>query len=285
MELLRQILGLIKVRIALAVVLSSAVGYLVVSHGIDNRLIWLSLGVFILASGSAAINQLQEWRFDLLMERTSGRALPSGTIRRQPAILLASGLSVGGVLILFITCGWLSALLGLFTLAWYNLVYTPLKTKTSFALFIGALVGAVPPAIGFTTAGGTLASEKLLLLSLFYFIWQVPHFLLLLLRYGDEYLKAGFKPLNKYLNLRQLCALTFVWIIALIVIASFLSLAGLIRRDFFIILQITVSLIFAGLSLPVLNPSNHEKHLPRMFRLINGFMLLISHFVMLDQII
>lgn len=280
----KQFAGLLKVRIALAVVLSAAVGYLVLNGQVDDRLVWLSVGVFLLAAGSAAINQIQEIGFDAKMQRTAGRALPAGLIEKRPAVLLALALSMAGVAVLWITCGWLPAALGLFTLLWYNLVYTPLKPYTPFALIIGALVGAVPPAIGFSAAGGSLSSETLWLLAGFYFVWQVPHFLLLLLRYGDEYVRAGFRPLSRYLSIRQMAMLTFVWIVALVAAGAFLTLSGLIRRELFVWLQILVSIAFVAVAVPLLNPAAHERHIPRMFRIINGFMLLMSHFLMLDQI-
>jgi len=153
---------LIKVRIALAVVLSTAVGYLVVNHAADDLLVWVSLGVFLLASGSAAINHLQEAGQDASMERTAGRPIPSGNISRPVAMGIALALSLGGITILWVTGGWLPALLGLITLAWYNAVYTPLKTVTPYALLIGALVGAIPPAIGYTAAGGGIEEVNLL---------------------------------------------------------------------------------------------------------------------------
>ncbi len=282
--IVKQVAGLIKARIALAVVLSAAVGYLVVNGQVDDGLVWLSVGVFLLAAGSAVINQIQEMRFDALMARTAERALPAGAINRNPALVLALALTLSGISLLWVTCGWIPALLGLFTLLWYNLVYTPLKPYTPFALIIGALVGAIPPAIGFTAAGGSLGSEILWMLALFYFVWQVPHFLLLLLRYGDEYIKAGFRPLSRYLTIRQMAMLTFVWIVALVSVGAFLTLSGLIRRDLFVILQAIVSIAFVAVSVPLLYPAAHERHIPRMFRLINGFMLLMSHFIMLDQI-
>lgn len=284
-EQLKILGGLIKVRIALAVVLSTAVGYLAFNHRVDDLLVWVSLGVFLLASGSAAINHLQEAQSDGLMARTSDRPLPSGKLSVISAILIALGFSLAGVVVLFITCGWLPALLGLFTLVWYNAVYTPLKSRTPYALLIGALVGAIPPAIGYTAAGGGLTDASLLLLCVFYFVWQVPHFLLLLLRYGDEYLHAGFKPLSQFLMIKQLSALTLTWIVSLVIVAAFLPVAGLIARPAFMIVQGVVSLIFIAVSIPILKPANHSRHLPRMFRIINGFMLLISHLVMLDQLL
>jgi heme o synthase len=281
---LKAFTSLIKLRVGLAVVLSAAVGYLVQNHQSDILLVITSLGVLMLASGSAALNHWQEHRRDGMMERTAHRPIPSGTYSRNTALVIAGVLILSGTTILMAFAGIIPAVLGVATLVWYNFVYTPLKVKTSYALLIGALVGAFPPAIGFTAAGGDILDPMLLIICLFYFVWQVPHFFLLLLKYGDDYLKAGFKPLNRTVPHKSLARLTFLWIVALVFCALLFPLFGLIHRDLYLGVLVASGLGLILGSLPLVRHASVDPHIPRMFRIINLFMLLVSHLLMFENI-
>jgi protoheme IX farnesyltransferase len=107
-----------------------------------------------------------------------------------------------------------SMLLGVFTVLWYNGVYTPLKRVSAFAAIPGGVVGSVPPMIGWTAAGGDPADPRILAVAFFFFVWQVPHFWLLLLRIGDDYARAGLPTLTRVFTRRQLARIVYVWMIA-----------------------------------------------------------------------
>jgi protoheme IX farnesyltransferase len=94
----------------------------------------------------------------------------------------------------------------------YNVIYTGLKKKTTLAIIPGALVGAVPPLIGYTAAGGAMTDMAIILFALFMFLWQMPHFWLLLLRYGEEYEKAGIKTFHRILSDSTIVRLVMAWI-------------------------------------------------------------------------
>jgi heme o synthase len=276
--------GLIKLRVTLAVVLSAAVGYLMAKPVAETMLFVVSAGVFLLSAGSAVLNHVQERHLDARMERTKNRPVASGKVSAKTAGITAVMLAIAGFVLLLVFTGWLSATLGLVTLGIYNGVYTPLKRITPYALLPGGLVGAIPPAIGYTAAGGALLSDHLAIICLFFFVWQVPHFLLLLLLYGEEYAKAGFKTLNLFFSSQMLSTITWLWMITLACATILLATAGIVSyKPYKYVLTIaTVTLLVA--TLPVLNPKNHQRIVPRMFRWINLFMVLIAHLVMFQHL-
>jgi heme o synthase len=275
---------LLKLRVSLAVVLSTAVGYVMVSHSADTLLFIVSAGVLLMAMGSAVLNHVQEHRRDSLMERTRSRPVPAGMITPPAGAILGTALAISGLLLLLLFAGPMPATLGLTTLLLYNAIYTPLKALTPYALLPGSLVGAIPPAIGFAAAGGNIFNPHLITVCLFFFIWQVPHFLLLLLKYGDEYLNAGFKTLNRYIPTRALAAITLVWMTALAISAMILVTTGVISHTpYVIILAISSATLFIA-SIPIVNTTRHPRLIPRMFRWINIFMVLVAHLIMFQHL-
>ena len=119
------------------------------------------------------------------MKRTAGRPIPAGVISVSRAILFATGSALLGTALLMLTGAPLAAGIGVFTLLWYNLVYTPLKRITAFAVLPGALVGALPPLIGWTAAGGIPWDMQIITVAFLLFVGQMPHYWLLLLKIGN----------------------------------------------------------------------------------------------------
>jgi heme o synthase len=105
----------------------------------------------------------------------------------------------------------------LLNLIWYNGIYTPLKKINPLAIIPGSLVGSIPPAVGWTAAGGNILDPQIIILSFFFFIWQIPHFWLLLLIFGKDYENAGFPTLMQIFSSDQLARITFIWIVATVV--------------------------------------------------------------------
>lgn len=192
------------------------------------RALVAACAVFLLACGASALNQVQERRLDAMMDRTKHRPVASGAMRPGKALVLALFLIAVG-LVLLARSGELPAALGCLALFWYNGVYTFLKKRSAFAAVPGALVGAVPPAIGWTSAGGPLLDPALLALCILLFLWQVPHFWLLAIRYHDDYERAGLPTPFSVLSRRQVNRLTFIWIIAIAAATLALPLFGLVR--------------------------------------------------------
>jgi protoheme IX farnesyltransferase len=192
----------------------------------------LALSVFLLACGSSALNQYQERGIDALMERTRNRPIPSGIIRPPRALLFALVLLGIGLSVIEVTGGLKVLLLGMFAVCWYNGLYTPLKRKSAFAVIPGALIGAVPPTIGWVAGEGYFFSPKLWAMSFLFFMWQVPHFWLIMLNFGREYEGAGLPSLKNIFTESQLRRITFHWIFALAVSSTCISLYGLADAPF-----------------------------------------------------
>ncbi len=139
-----------------------------------------------------ALNCYLERQSDRFMARTQKRPLPSG--RMEPALALGFGLSLAGVSLPALALGanLLTAALGLVALLSYVLVYTPLKSRTSAAMLVGAVPGALPPLMGWTAVTGQVDRAGFVLFSIL-FLWQIPHFLAIALFRKEEYAAAGLK--------------------------------------------------------------------------------------------
>jgi protoheme IX farnesyltransferase len=190
--LVSAIFSLTRLPLSLAVSFTALVGSILETGGIGTASLWAFAGVLALSFGASALNQHDERREDAIMKRTKMRPLPSGLMSPKAALASAAVLIAAGLCVLFIFTTCVAALVGLFGIVWYNLVYTKLKKKTMYAVLAGAVVGALPPIIGWLGAGGGIFHPAILSFALFMFLWQVPHFLILTLVFEREYENAGF---------------------------------------------------------------------------------------------
>lgn len=183
---------LTKPRITFLIVLTSAAGFGLASRRSIDYLALVSalLGIALLSSGIATLNQYAERDLDGLMRRTAGRPLPSGKLAPWEALAFGAGLTIAAEVYLLLLVNPLSALLGLTVIAGYLFGYTPLKTRSSLSTVVGAFPGAVPPLIGWTAATGTLSIEGWVLFAIL-FLWQFPHFLAIAWMYREDYSRAG----------------------------------------------------------------------------------------------
>jgi heme o synthase len=183
---------LTKPRITFLIVLTSAAGFALASRGKVDFLALASalLGIGLLSSGIATLNQYAERDLDGLMRRTAGRPLPTGRLMPWEALAFGVTLTVIAEAYLLLFVNPLSAWLGLTVIAGYLFGYTPLKTRTSLSTLVGAFPGAVPPLIGWTAARGTISIEAWVLFAIL-FLWQFPHFLSIAWMYREDYSRAG----------------------------------------------------------------------------------------------
>jgi protoheme IX farnesyltransferase len=242
-------------------------------------------GIFFLACGAAALNHYQERSTDLLMDRTKNRPIPSGTVSSGVVLLISFAFLLSGCVTLLLKSNLLTLGIGLLTFVWYNGVYTPLKKVFSLAIIPGSLVGALPPLAGWAAAGGSVLDPKILLIAAFFFIWQIPHFWILLLVYGKDYDKGGFPTLTNTFSNRQLMNITFCWIILTIVIALSFNFFGILNYFFTGIFLVMLCIWLFIHSLKFLRSTGESKVVKNMFISINIFTLLIITALSLDKLV
>lgn len=187
---------LVKFRLSLLVVMTSAVGYIMASPAPMNwlALLWTVVGTMLCACAANGLNQIIERRRDAMMERTSGRPVPAGLLSPQHAWVFCLLLGYGGLCMLALLVNLAAAGLALMTMAIYVLIYTPMKVHTTLNTLVGAVVGGIPPMIGWVAASGTITTGAWILAAIL-FVWQLPHFLSLAWLYREDYARAGFKML------------------------------------------------------------------------------------------
>jgi protoheme IX farnesyltransferase len=195
-QVIREYLKLTKPRIALLIVISTAVGY---CYGVGRGFDFFSfvnalLGTTLLASGAATLNQWMERDWDAQMKRTKMRPIPAGTVKTERALLFGVVVTVAGVAELWMFCNPLTAGLGLLTSLGYLFAYTPLKRLHPICTTVGAIPGAMPPLIGFAAASSHLGVDAWVLFSIL-FLWQFPHFHAIAWMYREDYERAGVKML------------------------------------------------------------------------------------------
>jgi protoheme IX farnesyltransferase len=160
-----------------------------------QRLIDTLLGTLLVASGAGTLNQYLERRFDARMRRTRRRPIASGRMRPVTAAWFGLLLSAAGAVDLARAVNGISSFLAVFTLVSYLGIYTPLKRKTPYCTFVGAIPGAMPPLIGWAAATGSLTSANAWILYFVLFFWQFPHFMAIAWMYREDYAQAGYSIL------------------------------------------------------------------------------------------
>ncbi|MBD0824839.1 heme o synthase [Aestuariibaculum marinum] len=180
-----------KMRLALSVVFSSLAGYLL---GVDTvsykTLLLLALGGYFMVGASNAFNQIIEKDLDALMNRTKNRPIPSGRMSVTTAFIIACVFTLLGIIILY-AINKQTAMFGAISIFLYTCVYTPLKTKTPLAVFVGAIPGAIPFMLGWVAATDDFGIEPGTLFALQFF-WQFPHFWAIGWFLYEDYKKGGF---------------------------------------------------------------------------------------------
>ena len=268
-------LHLAKVRISLVATLAAAMGYLLAMGKVTIYMLVPTTAVFLLACGSCALNQYQERKIDQWMERTRSRPIPSGRLNPETALWISQGLMLSGALILFLGAGTLALVLGLFAVLWYNFIHTPLKQKTAFAAVPGALVGAIPPALGWVAGGGDLLDPRIWGVSLFFFIWQIPHFWLVLLDVSKDYENVRLPSITKIFSQQQIKRIVFVWILSTGVSSLVIPLFGVLDSSFSYFLFMVVAFWLFWHAIIFLRSDGDRGSWRAVFMMLNVYAVLI----------
>lgn len=187
---LNDVMDLFKPKLTILVVVTLLVGVMLTNLDINIiYLIFSLIAIWFQAAGSLALNCYLEREIDKHMERTKNRPLPAGRLKPEVALYWGWGLIALGTIILIFCSNLLTAMLGLFSAISYLYIYTPLKLKTPYALYVGAIPGAIPTLMGWTVVTNTLLGMGAYLFGLL-FLWQIPHFMAISIYRGDEYKKA-----------------------------------------------------------------------------------------------
>lgn len=235
------VLEFVKIKIAFAITFTTVTGFLLFSRSISPDLVFSVIGVLLMSAGAMGLNQFQEKHFDSRMHRTMARPLPRKELNENTALLIAVLLILAGGFILQFFLNSSCMILGFFNVFWYNIVYTYLKRVTVFAVVPGALVGVVPAFIGWCAAGGGFFDFRIFCLGLFLFIWQIPHFWLILYHHNSDYVRAGFPSIGRSFSMDRVLGIVFVWLIASCFATLLFPVFGIVSNGILLFLLILVN--------------------------------------------
>jgi protoheme IX farnesyltransferase len=208
---LRDLLSLTKPRLS-GLVLFTTAGGMWLSRARLEWWQWLvaMLGTAGTVGAANAFNCYLERESDRHMARTAVRPLPQARMEPVVALVFAAVLALAALPVLFACVNVLTGALGLLALATYVLVYTPMKSRTHWAMVVGAVPGALPPLMGWTAATGKVEVPGLVLFAILFF-WQLPHFIAIALFRKAEYRAAGLTslPLEKGDDVARLHAVLY----------------------------------------------------------------------------
>ena len=248
-QLLRDHLELTKIRICIMALLMAALGYWLGSK--NNGISWghltvSLLGIALVGAASGIINQYLERDLDTQMHRTENRPLPAKRLSHRYAIRLGCGIGALGELILLLFVNPVTAVLGALTLFFYLGIYTQAKRVSPISTLIGAIPGALPPLMGWTSSFGIIHWEGLLLF-LVVFCWQLPHFLAIGWRYRYDYARAGF-PILPVVDAtgRDTARKIIIYLLALAVAAALPSWLGVTGTAYLIGTSIATSVFLVS---------------------------------------
>ncbi len=285
--MIKDFLVLTKFVLSFAVSLSALFAYMMAKGEVGADMFIATLAVLLVALGVSAINEVQEYKEDAKMERTKHRPIASGKWSPRTGLLIAGVLIVSSLILIYDLLGFAGLNLILFSFIWYNGFYTPLKKKSALAVVPGALLGVVPPAIGWLTAGHSLWEPEFYALGLFYFIWQIPHFWLLVMFHHGEYKGAGYPTALRLFGRNSLQRLTFIWMFFTIQAGIYMAGAFVISNTVIFYLLILAAILCFISSLQLLYKNFELVHARRVFMQFNllflSTIILITTDVMLEH--
>ena len=249
---------LTKLRVTTLIVMTAWCGYFFGARqaglpSLSFGLLHALLGIGLVSSGTAALNEAMERDIDARMRRTAARPLPTGRMSLLHASLAGVFLTVGGSLYLRVFTNPLTGWLTLLTSVVYLGAYTPLKRFSPFCTFVGAFPGAMPGVLGWTAVRGRLEWGTLILFGIL-FLWQFPHFFSIAWLYREDYAQGGVRMLPVVEPEGRSTALRIILYSVLLVPVSLLpSFAGMSGKAYFVgALVLGFGLLWMGARLAML---------------------------------
>jgi len=282
---LKDWLELSKLKIMIPVSLTGFTGYFAFDPHFSLKIFITSIGILLMAISASVLNQIQEVELDSKMSRTYNRPLPSERISFKNAILFFLLSLIVGITAVYYAGNIKAALIGLITIAWYNGIYTYAKKITAFAVIPGAITGALPPLIGWVAAGGGLWEKPIIFIEFLLFIGQIPHFWLLILKYGEEYKLAGIPALTDVFNRSQIKRITFTWVVSSVVAALFLCCFEIIQNPVINIILVAVSIYMVWQFIDLIRIGADKNNYRRYSIILDAYFLLILLLLISDRII
>jgi protoheme IX farnesyltransferase len=282
---LKYYLELSKLKIMIPVSLTGFTGYFIYDPHLSVNIFLATTGILMLAISASVLNQVQEAGLDRKMARTQNRPIPALKISQLNAVMFFLANLVAGAVLIYSAGGLKALIIGLITIIWYNGIYTLSKRLTAFAVVPGAVTGALPPLIGWVSAGGGVWDKPIIFLEFLFFIGQIPHFWLLILKYGEEYSNAGIPSLTSVLSRVQINRLTFIWVVSSVTAALLLCHFEIIRSGILtgILLVASIFLIWKFSDLVRLQADLKDSRIYSI--LLDSYFLLVLILLISDRII
>ncbi len=271
--------------LSFAVSLSALFAYIMAKGEIGLDMFLATFSVLLVAMGVSTLNQVQEYREDSKMERTKNRPIAAGRMSPRTGVIIS-------VILILLSLVLIYALLGLtginffaFAFIWYNLMYTPMKKRSALAVVPGAILGVIPPAIGWLVAGHSLFELEFIALAVYYFIWQVPHFWLLVMLFHGDYKDGGYPTAMRLFGEGTLQRLTFVWLILTIHAGVFLVYSFSVYSNITIALSVVLGVWAFLTSIKLLKKEFKLTDARAIFWKINAAFLGIIRLLSIDEYI
>jgi len=258
-SVLRDYAELTKLRVTSLIVMTAWCGYFFGAH--KAGVSWINWGLFhsllgigLVSSGTAALNEVMEHDVDAHMRRTALRPIPTGRMSLLHASVVGVLAAVGGSIYLAVFTNPMTGLLTFLTSVVYLAAYTPLKRVSPICTFVGAFPGAMPGVLGWTAVRGRLEWGTLVLFAIL-FVWQFPHFFSIAWLYREDYAKGGVRMLPVVEeDGRSTARRILAYSVALIPISVLPSLMGMAGRIYLVgAIVLGFALLYFGVRLAFLN--------------------------------
>lgn len=277
----KDFLILTKFKLSFTVSLSLVFAFVLAKSAIDLQIIFPFLAVLLLALGVSSLNQVQEYKEDALMTRTKNRPIAANRLSVRNGFIISFLLILFSYIFIYLSMKMLGVLIFSSVIILYNLFYTKAKKTTIYAAVYGAVLGIIPPMIGWLSANREITEIEFIALGLFYFIWQIPHFWLLTLKYNRDYKKAKFPTVVDRFGIEGLERVTFIWLLLTVIAGLFLILvfSSISTPIIFLLIILNIYTTYSIFKLRV------EHKYIKNFIIINFYMLLTMSLIMTDKLL